>query len=165
MKLNKKGFTLIELMVVIAIIAILATVVLVSLGSARNAAEDANRSAVIAQLRSLSEIVYSQSEELSYKKIHQGDIPELKEIVLKYGDNADYITNPPHPAAAADRILRFSVKTDDYQQYCAAIPLKGEIGKFYCVDHSLDVKRVDGTGTGNLTNPCIGLTGVGVKCP
>ncbi len=46
------GFTLVELMVVIAIIAILATVVLVSLQGARDAAEDTTRIAALSQLRS-----------------------------------------------------------------------------------------------------------------
>ncbi len=59
---NKKGFTLIELMVVIAIIAILATVVLVALQSARDAAFDAKKKSSVAQLRSLAETWYAQDQ-------------------------------------------------------------------------------------------------------
>jgi prepilin-type N-terminal cleavage/methylation domain-containing protein len=62
MKKNKKGFTLIELMVVIAIIAILATVVLVALQSARDAAYDAKKKSSVAQLRSLAETWYAQDQ-------------------------------------------------------------------------------------------------------
>ncbi len=61
-KNNKKGFTLIELMVVIAIIAILATVVLVALQSARDAAFDAKKKSSVAQLRSLAETWYAQDQ-------------------------------------------------------------------------------------------------------
>jgi type IV pilus assembly protein PilA len=56
---NKKGFTLIELMVVIAIIAILATVVLVALQGARDAAMDSKISSAITQARSIAEIHYA----------------------------------------------------------------------------------------------------------
>ncbi len=60
---NKKGFTLIELMVVIAIIAILATVVLVALQGARDAAKDSKISSAVTQARSIAEIYYATNEQ------------------------------------------------------------------------------------------------------
>ncbi len=154
MKLNKKGFTLIELMVVIAIIAILATVVLVSLQSARAAAEDANRSAAIAQLRSLAEITYAQSKDLNYFDIFKGEIPELEELVRKYGHNNDYVENLTDPVEDVDKVLRFTI-SDDFEEYCAAIQLSANKKEFYCVDHELAIRKVAGTGTDNTGNPCI----------
>lgn len=49
--LNKKGFTLVELMVVIAIIGILSAVVFVNISSSRSKARDAKRISDIAQIQ------------------------------------------------------------------------------------------------------------------
>ncbi len=150
--MNKKGFTLIELMVVIAIIAILATVALVSLGTARESAEDANRSAAITQVRSLAEISMAQSLDYSALLDHEG---ELKEIIYEYGSHEDFnIAEGDHPdgANAWEEVLRIVVG-EDKQSYCAAIERRtgDDEERFYCVDASLAVKKV---GAVNDKNPC-----------
>lgn len=63
MKNFKKGFTLIELLVVIAIIGLLASVVLASLQTARDKAADAKVKETLAQLRSQSELYYSNNSD------------------------------------------------------------------------------------------------------
>ncbi len=161
MKLNKKGFTLIELMVVIAIIAILATVVLVSLGSARNAAEDANRSAVINQVRSFAEVSLAQSEDLNYIGLTYDQdadpklpLAPLNELIKEHGNATDYAT-----LGKTDGILRINVSADN-QAYCAQIPLKSTPGDFFCVDAGLAVKK--GT-TSHANGPCFTSADPGVK--
>ncbi len=156
MKLNKKGFTLIELMVVIAIIAILATVVLVSLSSARTAAEDANRTAALAQVRSLAEVYYAQ--DLDYRAISEPK-DELEELIRVYGDADDY---PAETDADSKGALRVSwneaVETIDGTEYginelyCASMDLMS--GKFLCVDKDLAIKSYDDDTLFSDGHPC-----------
>ncbi len=91
---NKKGFTLIELMVVIAIIAILATVVLVALQNARDAAEDAKIKSAVTQVRSIAEIHYATNDQ-SYTGFNTTEntdwlhlSTEMPDIVASVSDDA-----------------------------------------------------------------------------
>ncbi len=173
MKLNKKGFTLIELMVVIAIIAILATVVLVSLQSARAAAEDANRSAAIAQVRSLAEVYFAQ--DLSYEELTKPQA-ELLELVYKYGTHEDFTgldiddhpeydaTSNPNPWKG---VMRVTVEASPavgsgfspYERYCVQIQLQSEDNDYYCVDHNLAIKKDTKAG-----GPCFDGTNATYVC-
>jgi type II secretion system protein G len=57
----KKGFTLVELLVVIAIIAILSTLSVVALNSARAKSRDARRQSDIKQIRTALDMYYDSS--------------------------------------------------------------------------------------------------------
>ncbi len=59
MRTNNKGFTLIEMLVVIAMIGLLSAVVLVALGPSRNKAKDTRIISDINQIRSVMETRYS----------------------------------------------------------------------------------------------------------
>ena len=59
---NNKGFTLIEMLVVVAIIGLLSSVVVVGLGSARQNARDARRISDIRQIQNALEVYYSSAQ-------------------------------------------------------------------------------------------------------
>ncbi len=135
---NKKGFTLIELMVVIAIIALLAAVVLVSLQAARERAEDSNRTAAVTQIRSLAETYFARD-------LHYGvlaDAPDGPDELTVLYEEYGYV---------GDDVLNVHVATgDEPQEYCAEIELKENEGEadaaFFCVDHDLRaIKHLDGS--------------------
>lgn len=60
-KLFSKGFTLVELLVVVAIIGLLASIVFVSLGSSRGDARNARRKADLRQVKTALELCYSDA--------------------------------------------------------------------------------------------------------
>jgi type II secretion system protein G len=61
MELKNKGFTLIELMVVIAIIGILASVVMASLNDARAGAQDSRRKLDLKSVKNSLEVYYTKN--------------------------------------------------------------------------------------------------------
>lgn len=63
---SKKGFTLIEMLIVIAIIGILSAAVLAGLGPARNKAKDARIISGMNQMRSIAEAIYNPSSNTPY---------------------------------------------------------------------------------------------------
>lgn len=60
--MKNKGFTLIEMLIVIAIIGILSSMILVGLGSARAKARDSRRISDIRQIQNGLEIYYSNNQ-------------------------------------------------------------------------------------------------------
>ena len=102
MNKKQKGFTLIEILVVIAIIGILATIVLTSLGTARQKASDAKVQAQLSSMRSQAE--------------------------LFFGDNGNYgtpetdTTNGCAPAPDVGSLFRYASSSDGLSELIAAIP-------------------------------------------
>ncbi len=134
---NKKGFTLIELMVVIAIIAILATVVLVALQGARDAAEDSKRQSAVTQVRSIAEIHYATNDQK----------------YTGFADTADYIHLQNE---ITDPAITLSVADDNY---CAMIELTAD-NKYFCISNREGPKAYTvGTGTGDVAAMTCGVSG------
>lgn len=57
--MNKKGFTLIEMLIVVAIVGLLASVVVLGIGNARERARDAKRAGDIRQIQNAAEAFYA----------------------------------------------------------------------------------------------------------
>ena len=90
--LTKKGFTLVELLVVISIIGLLSTIAIVSLGSARAKSRDTKRIADMKQISTALEQYYSDL----------GGYPAVGTMLATWVSNA---TAPTAPATANDVIL------------------------------------------------------------
>ncbi len=116
---KEKGFTLIELMIVIIVVAILATFILVALSSARNSAEDSRRKGAVSQIRTFSSVHYSI--EGSFIGIKEAE--DLSEIMKRYDKDT-----------GEEKILTMFVAAGDY---CAEIELMG--GDYFCTDGSYKI--------------------------
>ena len=124
---SRKGFTLIELMVVVAIIAILATVVLIALNTARDAAEDAERRGILSQARSGAEVHYATNDR-SYAEIVTGPDNEIEKLLESYTDNFEgYNTTDGHDA-------NFEIY-GDASSYCAQVTMTDDTD--WCVSEDL----------------------------
>ncbi len=178
MKLNKQGFTLIELMVVIAIIAILATVVLVALGTARDTAEDANRTSALSQARAIAEVYLAQSTsaatgdlQMNYGRLYTPE-KDMLALAEKYGMAEDYATTSGVVDADSLRVMRVSLNQSDLtlshpdpnagsyapnEVYCADMQMKSNENVYLCVDSNLVVKRLEkGTDFADTEiSPCV----------
>jgi len=90
--LTKKGFTLVELLVVISIIGLLSTIAIVSLGSARAKSRDTKRIADMKQFSTALEQYYSD----------QGGYPAVTTMLATWTASG---TPPVAPLAANDIVL------------------------------------------------------------
>ncbi len=136
--INKKGFTLIEVLVVIFIIGLLASVVLVGLGTFRARGRDARR---IADLRSTQNIL-----ELYYAK--NGEYPgsnnwgDLKSVLVGAGIGVSAIPSDPD----SDQDYFYGVSSSG-QSYALGAALEDP-------DHPVLRDDVDGGGASNYGVNC-----------
>ncbi len=88
-KNNKKGFTLVELLVVIAIIAILVVLILVALGVARQKARDSQRKTDVRSIVTALEL---------YADDHGGTFPADQDALYSTASDgmAKYLPSMPH---------------------------------------------------------------------
>jgi prepilin-type N-terminal cleavage/methylation domain-containing protein len=116
--MNNKGFTLIEMLVVIAVVGILAATVLTSIGPARSKAKDTRIQSALQQLRSLKEIAYNATSG-NYDAISDDKWTEF-ENEIKNNDGSDEILGSEN-----------SIDQENYYYYSA---LASDKNKYYCVD-------------------------------
>jgi len=111
---KKAGFTLVEMLVVIAIIGILSATVLTALGPARNKAKDARIISELNQIRAIAETVYDGSY-ASFNET-QPEVVKAAADILKNGGNLQ---------------IKFSEGDLNFAAYSQ---LPSNNSSFYCVD-------------------------------
>jgi prepilin-type N-terminal cleavage/methylation domain-containing protein len=102
----KKGFTLVELLVVISIVGVLMTVVLVSISGARDKARDARRKAEISQI---GRFLSGSGCFVPVSGAGDYDLLEIaSELALKYPQYANQLSNVPRdPKTGSDTEARY----------------------------------------------------------
>ncbi len=140
-KRGEKGFTLIELMVVIAIIGILASIVLVSLNAARQRARDARVISGLAQVRTLG----------ATQEAIQGTFSGLDTQIAGIKADVD--------EQAADTVLVLHISGDN-TEYCAYARLPSDPSKTFCVDYEMTAEEVAFTA---VTTDCNGTDSFSCK--
>ncbi len=128
------GFSVLEILVVVAIIAVLVTLVLYGVGRSKDKARDNAIRNAIRQMRWEAEIVYD-TKGGSYK--NWATAPEIQPQLSTLKAEID-----KHYGVANQYVLCDSQR----KEYCASAPLKAEASKQYCID---------ATGTFTTVNaPC-----------
>lgn len=112
------GFTLIEMMVVIAVIGLLAAAVLTGLGPARNKGKDARIISGVQQVRTLAETLYNPASATPYAAVVPGEV-NIAKVIADVGRQGGALTIMP---AAPTTV------------YAAYSKLASKDTDFYCVD-------------------------------
>jgi len=119
------GFTLVEILVVIAIIGILATIVLLSLNAARAKAKDATIKAAVEQVRQVAELFYDDHSNTYSGFDDQSD-----------GSTYDLIELERIKTSIAENGGSFVLKVDGAgNKYCAQSAFTSG-GDIFCVDNT-----------------------------
>lgn len=139
MKKNK-GFTLIEMLVVIAIIGILAAVVLTALGPSRNKAKDARVISDLEQVRALAEANYSSTGTGYGGYFTAGQVPITGSPAALTALAADVVANGTTPALT----VSLSSNGASYAAYA------GISTGVYCVDSSGNSKSLTAAPSGQV---------------
>lgn len=125
---KKKGFTLVEMLVVIGIVGILATLVLVVMASSRSKAADVRIKNDVRQMRWLAELAYDAQKGSFINWSTYGDVI------------GDYNKLKADIDDAHGSVVTISVGEADGQSFCVSAPLKSDSGKHYCIDGSRELK-------------------------
>jgi general secretion pathway protein G len=138
MKNNKKGFTLIEILVVVAIIGLLSSIILVGLGGFQARARDANRIADLRQVENGLALYYNRYR--VYPNANTWDA--LRTALTGAGVGVNRIPDDPLPG----QTYQYAVSGDG-QQYVLAATLEDNNNREL-------LKDVDGTVLGiNCNDP------------
>ncbi len=144
MRKSPSGFTLIELMVIIAIIGILAGVILTSLASARNKAKDARIKADVKSTRTLLELGFNGTQYPDLWAPSSGSV--VNGSVSDSGPNRLDLNALQLDAQKQGGIIQYRAinSTGQSPNLATAYALYGKLvsnpGKYFCLDSVGNVK-------------------------
>lgn len=149
-KLGERGFTLIEMLVVVAIVGILSATVLSALGPARNKAKDARIISGVNQVRAIAEVLYNPGTGTPYLGL-------TNVLPAEVGKIATDITNQ-----GGSLFVNLSSDSNAYVAYSklASNPLN-----YYCVDSAGTAKTVLATESVSASTIPAGQTVALTICP
>lgn len=146
---KQKGFTLVELLVVVAIIGMLAAIVLVSLGPARQRARDARRQADIRQVSTALELCYDDTTCAGGQRYPTAAADVLGTAL---GTRLDkYITIPTDPTSTQS--YRWLDNTPTGSEYCIYASLEAPASSYFCASER-GTATITSTGAPTLSSCC-----------
>ncbi len=122
----KSGFTLIEILVVIAILGILVSIVIIAVRDVRIDAVNTRVANDIRQLRVLAESAYDASAATYVGWSSRADIQA--EVTLIKADLTEVHAGAPGAA--------YVIVDTEKKEFCASAPFHVSTGGFYCVDQT-----------------------------
>jgi len=134
--INQKGFTLIEMLVVIAVIGILAATVLTSLGPARDKAKDTRIINAVSQARNIMEANYNGT---TGEYSEPSSISEITDLEGEASSNSGNLT---------------VTRMDSNRSFKAYSPLASDSSTYYCVDSAGDTYTGTTDPGQNPNQPC-----------
>ncbi len=133
---SRSGFTLIEMLVVVAIIGILSAAVLVALGPSRDKARDARITSAIQQARAIAETLYNPASATPYADFTSGQTSVAK-LVTEISDQGGSFS--------------YSVTGTQYRISSQLLTKTGAGGtQYYCVDSAGTAKITTSAPSGSL---------------
>lgn len=148
----KRGFTILELLVVVGLIALLATVVMVALSSARNKGKDANIKSNLANARNQAELFFSTNtmNPNSYTGVCTngvvGGATAIGSYVLAAAQAkglSSYVDNWTFPPRSISGDLVSAKCNATSDAWAAEVPLTTS-GQMWCVDSTGTATQVNG---------------------
>ncbi len=151
-KQKQKGFTVIELIVVLAVVVLLLAAVLIMYSVARTKSNNARIKSDMDQIRKYAEVVYTENEMQGYCVTGKGCVKSDTRILEIQDDIEKRSKSVPNPV---------NIEADSTRPatYCVSSVLAD--GKNFCIDSSANQT---GTMFDNGTSGVCGLVGAIYKC-